>query len=385
MVTINRNLGPKASEAKWRETISVLSASEDWIAHIDTGLFGHEALGWSESSGWPENIRVDEGLNVFDPGGPFGRRPLTDLSVAGGPVARATQVPDHGVKTLSVILGATAGFRGVAPGARVRPYRAANGPVFVGEAKTGAIGDALDHALSSPRPPRVVSISMGNPGGAPVHLLNVFGVKSTPGMQKRTVDAINRAYEMGVMICCAGGQIHDTVAYPARFKRTIAVGGLTEPAARFTCSQYPDGGYGENALIDVWAQAANLNRAAGVRAPNGELIGFFADSDDPRNVERKPVGTSYAAPQVAAAAALWVARHRTALERFDERWKIVEAFRKALRESADDARILRRAHAGPNDRIRVPALNIEALLGMEPDLRAAYERIPRHSAHSSWL
>ncbi|WP_340108534.1 S8/S53 family peptidase [Pikeienuella sp. HZG-20] len=382
---LNRDLGPRHGDARWRDTIGVLAASEDWIAQIDTGLFGHEALGWSETAGWPENVRVDEGLNVFDPGGPFGRLPLTDLSVPDGLVARVTQVPDHGVKTLSVILGATAEFRGVAPGARVRPYRAANGPVFVGEAKTGAIGDALDHALASPRPPRVVTISMGNPGGSPAHLLNAFGVKSTPGMQKRTVDAINRAYEMGVIVVCAGGQIHNTVAYPARFKRTIAVGGLTEPASRFTCAQYPDGGYGENGLIDVWAQAANLNRASGVRAPDGKPLRFFADTNDPRNTERKPVGTSYAAPQVAAAAALWVARHRAMLERFDARWKIVEAFRKALRASADDVRVLRRINAGPNDRIRVRALNIEALLGVEPDLDAAYARIPRHSAHSSWL
>lgn len=385
MVVLRKDLGPRPSDRTWRESIGLLQASDDYIAHIDTGLFPHDSIG-CVGEAYPDNIKLDEGLNVFDAGGGAGGdRPVTDLSKDAGLVAEATQVPDHGVKTLSVILGATDDLRGVAPGAKVRPYRAANGPVFVGEAKTGALGDALGHALASARPPVAVSISMGNPGGSPIHLLNAFGVKSTPGMQKRAVDAVNLAYEMGVIVVCAGGQIHRTVAYPARFRRTIAVGGLTEPADRFTCVQYPDGGYGSNELIDVWAQAANLNRAAGVRDDaTGEILRFHADSDDPRNTERKPVGTSYATPQVAAAAAMWAVRHRAALSAFDgERWKVVEAFRKALRDSADRANVIKQTHR--QDRIPVRALNIEALLKTAPDLTAGYVRAARHSAHASWL
>ncbi|MGB0507379.1 MAG: S8/S53 family peptidase, partial [Pikeienuella sp.] len=179
-----RDLGPSEAETDWREAAEVLAASDTTIAHIDTGLFPHPSLGYIGDTP-PANIQLDRGMNVYDPS-PTDSRPITDLSKSGGLVAGASEYPDHGVKTMSVILSNNEHLRGVAPGAKLIPYRIANGPVFLEDAKTSNIGRALEHALALPTPPKVVSISMGNPGATgPFELLR-FITGGSPGMAKRT-------------------------------------------------------------------------------------------------------------------------------------------------------------------------------------------------------
>lgn len=381
MATIRKDFGPKDfGEDEWKQAIGLLQASDAFIAHIDAGLAPHGVFG--ASIGYAPNVQIAKGRNFFDPAA-TGGKPEAPLTIGPGPVANRAQIPDHGVRTACMILGQTDDLTGVAPGAKLRPYRVANGPVFIGPAKTSAIGEALKHAMGQGDLPASVSVSMGNPGASFIHLLNVAGFDAPPGMAANTVEAINKAYEQGVIVVCAGGQIIRTVAYPARFGRTIAVGGLTEPADRFTAALYPTGGYGPDfPIIDVWAQAQNLNRAAVVKA-GGETLQFYAETDDPRNEDRKPVGTSYAAPQVAAAAALWRVFYGAQLRQFDEKWKIVEAFRKALRASASEKKV----RLGPNSdkRRKVRALDIGKLMKTPPDMTADYVRVRRHSAHSSWL
>ncbi|MEO0363226.1 MAG: S8/S53 family peptidase, partial [Pseudomonadota bacterium] len=295
-----RDLGPKRSERAWKEAQGLLEASETIIGHIDTGLFPHETLGYRGDAP-PANLLIDRGLNVFDPK-PGEDAPTTDLTKGSGLIAGASEYPDHGVKTLSVILANRPGeLIGVAPAAKVIPYRVANGPIFVGEARTGLIGRAMDHAMDQPNPPRVFSISMGNPGvtGLFEFLRGITGGK--PGIEKETTKALNRAYDQGLIVVCAGGQVLDQLVYPARFGRTISVGGITEAD-----THYPPGGYQNSGEPDIWAHASNVNRAAGARLPDGTIKQTHAD--DPDSEEGEPSGTSYAAPQVAAAAAMWVTR-----------------------------------------------------------------------------
>ncbi|MEM8755741.1 MAG: S8/S53 family peptidase, partial [Pseudomonadota bacterium] len=323
-----RDLGPKRSERAWKEAQGLLEASETIIGHIDTGLFPHETLGYRGDAP-PANLLIDRGLNVFDPK-PGDGAPTTDLTKGSGLIAGASEYPDHGVKTLSVILANRPGeLIGVAPGAKVIPYRVANGPIFVGEARTGLIGRAMDHAMDQPNPPRVFSISMGNPGvtGLFEFLRGITGGK--PGIEKEATKALNRAYDQGLIVVCAGGQVLDQLVYPARFGRTISVGGITEAD-----THYPPGGYQNSGEPDIWAYAANVNRAAGARRPDGTIKQTHAD--DPDSEEGEPSGTSYAAPQVAAAAAMWVTRWSVELLAFAEMWMIVEAFRRALRDSAKE-------------------------------------------------
>lgn len=375
MTGLITKLGPGAADTTWKSAQAALAASDTIIGHIDTGLFAHPSLGYSEA-GAPPNILSVRGLNVYDPDR-TGPAPVTDLTKGSGRVDTIFEYPDHGVKTLSVILSDNDSLRGVAPGAKVIPYRIANGPIFVGAAKTGGIGLAIRHALSQANAPKVFSISMGNTGATGVLEILRLITGGAPGMATKTCKAINEAYEAGAIVVCAGGQVIDRVVYPARFARTIAVGGITADDAH-----YPSSGYDAPHMIDVWARASHINRAAGF-LKDGEIVAVHADTVHPDNRDDEPSGTSYACPQVAAAAAMWVTVHADMLARFDQKWKIVEAFRKVLRASAGPERIPLRPGAAPSADIR--RLDINALLETPPDMAFPYEKAAKARRFGSFL
>jgi hypothetical protein len=120
--------------------------------------------------------------------------PVTDLTKGSGFVDEKAEYPDHGVKALSVILSNNEHLEGVAPGAKIIPYRVANGPVFVGNAKTGNIGKAIRHGLEQANAPKVFSISMGNTGVTGLFEFLRIITGGAPGMQLETTEAINEAY-----------------------------------------------------------------------------------------------------------------------------------------------------------------------------------------------
>lgn len=379
-----RDLAPPAPQGAYPSALARLRAAHrTLLAHVDAGIAAHPALNWrSPEEDPPANLMVEAGANLYDP--ERDTRPLSPLRRAPGLAAGLVEYPDHGVKTLSVILGATAALRGVAPGIRVVPFRVANGPLFRegrgpylgGRDGTVPLGLAIAQALALDPPARVVSISMGNPGwlGPFDWLRRLLGGRV--GMDAGTGRAVDRAYEAGTILVCAAGQVIDRIVYPAAYSRTIAVGGIDRQGALLR--HYPPQGYAVADRVDVWAQAARINRA-------GYLPGSDppepVHADDPRNPEAEPSGTSYAAPQVAAAAALWVERHHDALEhRFGaERWKIVESFREALRISADPGE----AAVTGGGRVPVRVLNIPRLLATTPPA-APGAPAPRAAAQGFW-
>jgi subtilisin family serine protease len=360
-----RSVAPPAPQGAYPAALAQLRASRrTLIAHIDAGVAAHPSLGWRGIDP-PPYLLVDDGANLFDP--EENPAPVTPLRRSPGAIAGLLEYPDHGVKTLSVILGADAALSGVAPGVRIVPYRVSNGPLFrdgsgplmPGRDATAALGQAMLMALALDPPARVMSISMGNPGWLGVYdfLVRVLGGRI--GLGRDTGRAVDRAYEAGAILVCAAGQVIDRVVYPAAYARTIAVGGFDRRGALF--DHYPPGGYARPELIDVWAQAERINRASFDLAADPPVP---IHADDPRNREKEPSGTSYAAPQVAAAAALWVERWHDRLEAMfgAARWQIVEAFRAALRASADEvqARLLRGIS------VPIRALNIPRLLDTAP-------------------
>jgi hypothetical protein len=256
------------------------------------------------------------------------------------------------------------------------PYRVANGPVFRYPARTACIGYALEHAMALAEPCRVASVSMGNPGPAGFWDAFRLPLGGEIGMARTTRAAINRAYEAGMIMVCAAGQIIDGVVTPARYARTIAVGGFALSGAHYT--HYPRLGYADPQHVDVWARAVDVNRAAAHLGPDGAPVWTWAD--DPADPAGEVSGTSYACPQVAAAAAMWLETHHDALEaafgRPGERWRIVEAFRRALRNAADHVQA--EDVGGPGKFGPIAALNIEALLATPPD--TAYEHRKRGEA-----
>ncbi|QDL92768.1 S8/S53 family peptidase [Paroceanicella profunda] len=359
------DLAPEAPQGVYPEALAALKRSRRvMIGHIDAGIAPHPALGFAGDIP-PSNILMDLGANLYDPEND--PSPVTPLRHGSDPLAAQLEYPDHGVKTLSAILGHEPEFRGVAPWVKVVPYRVSNGPLFRNgtgpmtrsREATALIGAAIDQAVALTPEIRVITISMGNPGwlGVMDFLVRIAG--GGIGMDRDTGRAVDRAYEKGVILCCAAGQVIDRVVYPARYSRTIAVGGVDKHGGLY--DHYPPEGYAEPAHVDVWAQAKRLNRASYLPDTDPPVPVY---ADDPRAEGGEPSGTSYATPQVAAAAALWVERHYDRLEEMfaDERWKIVEAFRAALRGSArsEPAR-LRNGSSVP-----VRVLDIPRLLSRAP-------------------
>ncbi|PKQ08036.1 MAG: hypothetical protein CVT71_00840 [Alphaproteobacteria bacterium HGW-Alphaproteobacteria-10] len=367
-MTIAKDLGPRPGDARWRAAQKALRAGRTRIAHIDTGLAPHPALGFSGETP-PPNIHMDIGVNYHDPSAGH-LRPVSTLRVGAGLVAGLTEYPDHGVKTLSVILSDQAELRGVAPGAHVVPYRVANGPVFRYPARTASIGAAIDHALRLDPPCRVASISMGNPGFTGLYEWARQALAGEIGTAASTRAAINRAYEAGMIVVCAAGQVIEGVIYPARYARTIAVGGFDRRGALFI--HYPPGGYDDNARVDVWARAVGVNRAAAHLGADGAPVWTFAETESDEGGEAS--GTSYACPQVAAAAALWLETHADALSGFlaaGEGWKVSESFRRALRLSAQARKA---ENATPEGKGDILVLDVERLLATPPDAAFAYRK-----------
>ena len=85
-----------------------------------------------------------------------------------------------------------------------------------------------------------------------------------------------------------------------------------------------------------YGPAAKMRTAIAAYTPNVPWARF----GEPDVVDFDGNGTSAATPQVAAAAALWIQKHRAAYDAYPEAWMRVEAVRKALFDSAaaDNAR-----------------------------------------------
>lgn len=347
---------------------SLISNARVRIGQIDTGLTRHPALGFDGNTP-PANIELADGADFMRPGSD----PIVDAGpkegtirclLNGGRVGDClSDYPDHGTKTLSVILSNNAQFKGVAPGARIVPVRIGDGPIFQDNFQRDNMGRAMKHLLDLPEPPRVITISMGNPGHAGLFQVIFSGVGASSGFNRFTESQFRRAWDMGVIVCCAAGQVIDRVIFPARYKQTIGVGGYFSGGDR---RHYPVENYDIPSRVDVWAQASGINRAVSYRDQNGE---HHVYAEDEENADADDVsGTSYATPQAAAAAALWVETYWDDLPGVGDgdAWKTVETFRQALAKSADVRALL----LGNGRRVDRPCLNVDRLMRTAPELAA---------------
>ncbi|MBZ8144075.1 hypothetical protein CLD22_30355, partial [Rubrivivax gelatinosus] len=128
-------------------------------------------------------------------------------------------------------------------------------------------------------------------------------------------EAVDAAYEAGVILVCAAGNIVNPVVAPARLSRTLAIGGVTREDRPWSGSSY-------GPQTDFSSYADGLRRANPV--PGGRFE--YAGGGD---------GTSYATAITSGTAALWLAHHGADLDaRYAQPWQRVEAFRSVLRASA---------------------------------------------------
>lgn len=367
-MTLTTNLRP--SGRTFKAALKALQKADDCrLGHIDCGVGEHEGLGWTPGTDAPANLLLGDGRDFMAPGATA--PPIADLSTGPTLVDDLTDWPDHGIKTLSIILSDIPGkLEGVAPGIDVIPMRIADGPVFQDQDQRDNMGKAVA-ALSEPElKVTVMSVSMGNPGNLGFFqlILSALGAKSK--FNHQTIGAFNRAYDLGIVVVAAAGQVIDRVVYPARFKRSISVGGH-EPDR---VTHYPSTRYDLHDQVDIWAQAVSLNRAFARLDDAGNPVRGFAS--DPTDTEGEVSGTSYATPQVAATAALWLHHHRAALPEIGSpnAWMRVEAFRRALHAGADKRGLQVPTLGRPVVSARL--LNIERTLNQKPVFEGLEKRNP---------
>jgi len=290
------------SMVKAREAYGLLSQNSgsshlvDWrdvtIAHIDTGFTTNPVFRWN-SSGASDFMLAQYGANFRE----LGQAPYDPLSYDGQ--------PGHGTRTSSVLTGSLPGtFVGVAPTVRVVPYRVTDSVALSKKIRRTNIANAIRHAVDINRCD-VISISLGWP------ILSWFG-------DRPMGEAIDYAYENGVIVVAAGGQIVDVVTYPGKYFRSIGVGGVEPDYSVW--HKYADE---MMSYIDTWAPASPIYRA-NTEIVNGQEEYKYGFGD----------GTSYATVHVAAAAAMWLTYRSDELENaYSEPWHRIEAFRLLLKST----------------------------------------------------
>ncbi len=319
---------PKLGQIEARAALVDLQANQDlWVAQMDTGYTPHRCF--QEPGGAvPANLLAAHGSDLLETAKPDGRDPLRR--------EEAFDYPGHGTRTLSVMVGNHPRLKGAIPGCRVVPFRVTSSPIFkLRPERTKPLGAAILRALEEPRI-RVISISLGLP------------LRPDPSVAQ----AIDAAYERGVIVVAACGQIIQRVTWPGRYFRTIGAGGVTRSHTVYTAYEGSD----VRLFVDSFAFAVNVFRANSVLKNGAEDYIFSGEAGD----EPPPYdGTSYAAAQVAGAAALWLQRHGAALEAtFGARdYRLVESFRASLQ--ATGYKVQKQAY---NRRI----LHVEQLLRFKP-------------------
>ncbi|NVJ27076.1 MULTISPECIES: S8 family peptidase [Myxococcus] len=255
------------------------------IAHLDTGYTNHPAV--------PRDRFVSPGIDLWD----------RDRADASDPLDSGIALaPGHGTGTLCLLAADHPQYKGIARASKILPIRISPSVIHIG---TKSMAYGILYAVN--KGADVITISMG---GLPSRLW---------------ADAVNYAYERGVVICAAAGnnfplplglRTPSRVVYPARFNRVLAVSGITRGEQPYWSDREMSGNRGPE--VDICAPTPDVLWA---RPGQGYAPG---------------AGTSTATPQVAGAAALWLSYYREQLKGFSPVER-VEACRRALLMGARDA------------------------------------------------
>ena len=282
------NLKWSRAEQAWQRLPKKPDGTIDWgdvrVAHLDTGYTEHIAFGSWSPSGTNPNVLVRLGKDYFRPNRPKPNDPLKDGFFL---------FPGHGTRSGTALAGldGAEGFTGIAPRLPIIPCRVTDS-VIIDSGSARAIGDAINRTVAR-RHAKVVSISLGN----------IIPYKAMG-------QAVDRAYEAGVIVVAAAGQKVDRVTYPAKHRRVIGVAGVTRRGKKDSIYNR----YESYARVDCWAPAKPIRRG-NYKEP------IYGSGD----------GTTYATLHVSAAAAMWLCVHGPQIQQlYGNTWRRIEAFRQVL-------------------------------------------------------
>ena len=194
-------------------------------------------------------------------------------------------------------------------------------------------------------------------------------------------DAVNKAYEAGIVYVCAAGNNFSAglfgvpthfIVYPARFRRVIAACGVMADAK-------PYYGLSFGKMQGNWGPASKMATALSAFTPNIP----WAELGCAGIVDMDGQGTSAATPQVAAAAALYLQRHGRDIfdtAKYPAPWMRVEAVRHALFSSAN-----RTADGGSAEKLGNGILQAARALAVAPVAAGLLQKTPEDSASFPFL
>jgi hypothetical protein len=336
------HLGDNFSRLKKARDATMASGADVTIAHLDTGYDPDQKglkgqLDLSRQRNFVDKGKPNDATDSTPPSGflkHYGHGTGTLGTLVGGKLQGmrpdGTEKDENGRKPYDGFNANTGDWLGGAPKAKVVPVRVANSVV---QLWTSTVAQGIDYARAIGAD--VISMSLGGlPSGA-------------------WADAVNAAYEAGVVIVCAagnnfGGLPMSALVWPARFNRAIAACGIM-------ADRRPYYGMPMRIMQGNYGPPSRMGTAVAAFTPNVPWLRIGC----PDVVDLDGAGTSSATPQIAATAALWLRRHKASLS-YPRPWMKAEAVRQALFRSAQ-------GHAEvPHEFFGAGVLEANAALAVKP-------------------
>jgi len=264
------------------------------IGHLDTGYRTHQQLNHSQT--YLRDVENDFiEINVLDGEDPDDAYDRQAPGMCGGSSGSSTasMAPDspHGTATASLMCSLDESENGqfdlvgIAPGARILPVRCLTESCHVVSIFASAIAQAFERVIKLDYTRTGMDFTPMNGDDDDHGQVDVISVSFGGYMIEAVWDATMEAVQQDIIVIAAAGNYVDWVVEPAAFPHMIAVGGTTIDDEPWDAS-----GMGPEVVLSAPALCV-IHAAYNTNGSETVIAG---------------AGTSHAAPQVAAAAALWL-------------------------------------------------------------------------------
>lgn len=270
------------------------------------------------------------------------------------------EMPGHGTATLAILAGrqlsglrsptpSNGDFLGGAPLIEVVPIRIAKSVVLL---RTSSFAEALNDVIAQ--------------GGDPTKAIDVISMSMGGVASAAWADAVNKAYEAGIILVTAAGNNFGrpkSTVFPARFSRVLSACGVMANFEPYVLGfGTMSGNYGPDSKMDTALAAFSPNIP-------------WAEISFPDVVDWDGQGTSSATPQIASAACLYLQTHKSKMSGWAG-WQKVEMVRHALFESAshkNNRKFFGKGVLKAMDALKIaPSAALQAQLGQQKSDSASF-------------